>query len=354
MTVLRDCLRTASATLDSEWEIVALVHDRCLVEEPRVRVIAVPDAKGSWFRRLSYEWWGFDRLLDGVQIDLWLSLHDITPRVKARRQAVYCHNPAPFYRITWREAKLEPRFLLFNAFYLQLYRAFIRRNHTVVVQQAWLREAFTRLFAHPNVVVAYPSENSDANSDGADIGRSCIPTALKPLVLLYPSLPRVFKNMDVLCQAMSLLPPELKGLVELRLTLSGTENAYSRDLWRRYASVPGVMFIGRQSRAEMDNQYEHCDVVLFPSKLETWGLPITEAKARRRPLLVADLPYAHETVGTWDAVSFLSPHDPRAWAAAIAKIATGDWHYEGQTGSQPHSPFAANWPELWRLLTDGL
>lgn len=352
LTVLIEGMDAAAQVLGPEWEITALVHKASLISNPRVRTVEFPLSKRSWVIRLFLEWIYFSKLSRKLNADLWLSLHDITPRVQARRQVVYCHNPSPFYQLTWREVRLEPKLKLFSLLYGRLYGMFIRRNYAVVVQQVWLRDAFRRLFGQQYVVVAHPQPTEFTWRADTHYRRS--PTIQRPLVLLYPALPRVFKNIDVLCEAMTLLPPSLKGLVELRLTLSGTENRYARDLWRRFASVAGVKFIGRQVRAAMVEQYERCDMVLFPSKLETWGLPISEAKSRRKPLLVADALYAYETVGTYDAVSFLPAEDAAAWAKAIADFATGDWHFSSQSVQHPDAPFAANWPQLWQLLTDGL
>ena len=172
--------------------------------------------------------------------------------------------------------------------------------------------------------------------------------------MLYPALPRVFKNIEVLCEAMKRLPSAAKGAAELRLTLSGTENAYARNLHQRFSSVCGVRFIGKQTRQQMAEAYRACDVVVFPSRLETWGLPITEAKALNKPLLVADLPYAHETVGDCAAVSFLPATDPQAWSNVIEQIVCAQHTFGSQTRTAPEAPFAADWPQLWRLLTQGL
>lgn len=355
LTVLQESLNAAAQTLPAEWKITALVHRKDLINHPRVQTLAFPQSKRSWFKRLWLEWFEFNRLSRSLQPDLWLSLHDITPRVQARRQAVYCHNPAPFHRLTWRDARLEPAFALFNLLYAQLYRVFISRNHTVVVQQDWLRKAFERLYAHPHVLVAYPTARAQGVPRAADsLPRLRRPTPDQPLVLLYPALPRVFKNMEVLCEAMQQLPLEARGVMELRLTLSGSENAYARDLFARFASVPGVQFIGRQSRQQMEQHYRSCDVVVFPSRLETWGLPITEAQANGKPLLVADMPYAHETVGNCNAVTFLPVDDAAAWARTFANLFAGTHVFGNQTRAKPDAPFAADWAELWKLLTKGL
>lgn len=354
LTVLQESLEAAAQCLPPNWKITALVHCKDLITNPRIETLAFPQSKQSWFKRLWLEWVAFDRLSKSLRPDLWLSLHDITPRVRARRQAVYCHNPSPFHKLTWRDARMEPAFALFNLLYGRLYGAFLSRNHTVVVQQAWLRQAFRRLYAHPNVVVAYPMKPDEQVTGPAQAQAMGPYSGSRPLVMLYPALPRVFKNIEVLCEAMKCLPPAVGGTVELRLTLSGAENPYASDLYQRFSSVPGVRFIGRQTRQQMAEEYRACDVVIFPSRLETWGLPITEAKALNKPLVVADLPYAHETVGNCSAVSFLSATDAQVWANVFEQMACGQHTFGSQTRTAPDAPFAADWPQLWRLLTHGL
>lgn len=346
--MLRECLASAAKVLPAEWEIVALVHDKQLIQESRIRLIAIPGAKRSWLRRLRWEWFGFARLSREIPTDLWLSLHDVTPRVVAVRQVVYCHNPSPFYRVSLREALFEPKFFLFNLFYLGLYRLFIQRNAHVVVQQEWLRRAFLARLGPLPIVVAHPSLDLDKDSR--------MPTGPDtPAVFLYPALPRAFKNFETLCEAVRILGERgLADRLEIRLTLSGTENRYARWLVDRYGATPGIRFIGRQTTDEMDMQYRRATAVVFPSKLETWGLPISEAKRYGLPLLVADLPYAHETVGTYGPVSFFPAESAAALAELMQSMLENRWLPAGQRAAEPAQPFARDWDSLWQFLCDGL
>jgi glycosyltransferase involved in cell wall biosynthesis len=305
LTVLRESLTSAVEVLPPEWEIIALVNDESLINLPRVRTIAIPGAKSSWAVRLYWEWLGFRKIAQRWKPDLWLSLHDITPRVHARFQAVYCHNPAPFYRVGLREMLHEPKLALFSLFYANLYRLHIRRNRYVIVQQEWLRQEFLRRFGPISIVVAHPSQ---ALSPSRGV--------LKPVTahhtFFYPALARVFKNFEVIGEAVKLL--EARGVrnFEVRVTIDGTENRYARWIKRRYGHLQNLRFLGRQSHEQMHEQYKEASSLLFSSRLETWGLPITEAKQHQLPMLVADLLYAHETVGEYDLVSFFDPQSPES------------------------------------------
>lgn len=355
LTVLVSCLKSAIQVFDDDWEIYALVHDKNLFDFSGVNFIEFPEAKRSWVKRLIHEWLIFSYWSQDFKPDLWLSLHDITPRVNVRRQSVYCHNPSPFYSLTLRDAILDPKFAIFCLLYKFVYRIRIKKNHSVVVQQDWIRREFSKSFGHENIMVAYPSTGLSGLLAKDD---NCALVAARkmdgPLVFFYPALPRTFKNFEVLCSAMSQLSPDVKDKIEIRITIDGSENRYAKYIFKRYSSFPGVKFIGRQTREQMLGQYAACTAVLFPSKLETWGLPISEAKELGIPVLAADLPYAKETVGDYELVSFLPPDDSMAWSDAINSIVKGDYAFQGNSRCEPDAPFAKNWHEFWNFLKLGL
>jgi glycosyltransferase involved in cell wall biosynthesis len=346
LTVLRDCLSAAAVVVPAEYEIIALVNNSDLIQQSRVRLIEIPSAKKTWLHRLYWEWFGFHRLSKELKPTLWLSLHDITPRVLASRQAVYCHNPSPFYRISLRESLQEPVFFLFNLLYIWLYRVFIRRNHYVIVQQQWLRAEFKKRFGEIPVVVAHPVARADYSPKVNPNG--------PVFIFLYPALPRVFKNLETLCRAAQLLTSRGVTGFEIRLTTDGRENRYARWLRKQFGATSHVRFIGRQTQDEMRSQYSQASAVVFPSKLETWGLPISEAKSKKIPLLVAELPYARETVGTYDLVSFFPADSPATLADLMQSMLEKSWQPTGNQLSAPPSPFAPDWASLWGMLIDGL
>jgi glycosyltransferase involved in cell wall biosynthesis len=350
LTVLRECVKASSEALSGNWQVIALVHDKRLFEAAAgVTFIEFPLAKRSWLMRLYYEWFHFYKLSKRLKPDLWLSLHDITPRVVARRQAVYCHNPAPFFSVSMRDALLDPKLFLFNRFYKRLYAWGISRNRHVIVQQSWLRSEFQRSFGLKEVVVAYPEMKPGTMSC---MSEQAIKTGNK--VFFYPALPRVPKNLDIIFEAVGLLNSQGVGGFEVRLTICGNENRYARMLLMKYSDVTNIVLVGRQNQSQMAEQYKNCDCLLFPSRLETWGLPISESKVYGLPLLVADLPYAHETVGTYDRVRFFNPLDAGELAAMMKSYIDGDLNFESVREFTPDHPFVDSWPGLIRLLVMGL
>lgn len=342
LSVLHDALTELSAHWSECYEIIALVHDRKLFNIPGITWLEFPQVKSSWLRRLRFEYWSCRALSRQLQPHLWLSMHDITPCVTARRQAVYCHNPAPFFRMSPREMRADWRFALFMLLYDRLYRIHIQRNCTVIVQQQWLRQEFQQRYGIHDVTVAHPS----------------IKAAASPLIhhresthrFLYPVHPRSFKNIELLLRAAELL--ELRGCTsfELWLTCNGEENRYSDALRKRFSSLRCVHWLGLMSRDQVLRLYAEADYLIFPSRLETWGMPISEFKLTGKPLLLADLRYAHETCGSYDQVHFFAPDDAGALAEVIEAIAQHRFTFGRSMPAAIEQPFASNWCELFELL----
>ena len=343
LTVLDEMLRAAERIFDASWEIIVLVHNKGLITSQRAKIIEIPLVRKSWFVRLYYEWFGYYKISKKFPPDLWVALNDMTPRVSSARQVVYCHNATPFYSVALEEAKLEPKLLLFSFVYKYAYAHRIHNNYAVVVQQNWLRKAFFDIFHHRNIVVAHPVA-SEGKLGGGEIGKENL------TIFLYPTFPRVFKNIEIICEAIKLIPSEMRKRIQVRITIDGTENRYSRSLIERYGRLECVKFIGRLDLSEVTEQYHKCQCVLFPSKLETWGLPISEGKLFGKRLLVADLPYAYEAVGTYKDVEFLPISDATAWAGAMGAILQNSWYPPGNIQIDPPAPYAPNWDRLWEIL----
>jgi glycosyltransferase involved in cell wall biosynthesis len=350
LTILKEFVAAACEMLPLEWDIVVFVHDRGLLKMPRPRFIEIPGAKASWLRRMRVEWLEFGAYAKKIKPDLWVSLHDVTPRIGAIRQAVYCHNPMPFYPMRLRDAWLEPKALLFRVFYATLYKINLRRNYAVIVQQSWLRDEFRRwLGRDTRIIVSHPvvglcpiaAENRPARTE-------------RKVTFLYPALPRVFKNVELVCRAVKQLEGMNTWRSEVILTIDGNENRYARWLRRRFGGLSTVRFAGRQGAQHMRALYGAADCLLFPSLLETWGLPITEAKLLGLPMLVADLPYAHETVGAYDKVQFIDVRDHAQWGRKMLAFQETGGGFSRVEAPVPSQPYAANWRQLLSLLIEGL
>ena len=223
LTILRQCLAFLS-----EWapvhgyQVTALVHKRELADYPHIHYIELPWAIDGWEKRLWCEYVTMGRISRELgEIDLWFSLHDTTPRVQAKRQAVYCQTSFPFLRWRWSDFRFDKKIPLFAMFTRFAYQFGIRRNRYLVVQQQWLREGFSQMFGLPQErFIVAPPQREPAMRIKAEHQGKHIPT------FLFASTPDVHKNFELLAEATRLLEQRI-GVGKFRtiFTVKGDENA---------------------------------------------------------------------------------------------------------------------------------
>ena len=384
LTILRQCLEyLSSVAAERDWRVVALVHSRALCDYPGVEYIEMPDTVRGWGKRLRAEYvdmLGVSRRL--APVDLWFSLHDTTPHVEARRQAVYCQTSFPFMRMKWNDLRFDPKIALFTLFTRLAYRINVHRNYRLVVQAEWLRCGLSRLLgvsrdrfivfppARPNLAAlssahscpsagnAQPSNENKPATDNKSGAENKLETdnksgtENKPTTFLFAATPDCHKNFETLCEAARLLEGRIgKDRFRVVFTIDGTENKYAQWLRCRWGDVSSLEFRGLMPQSELFALYAVTDCLVFPSRVETWGLPISEFATLDKPMLLADLPYAHETSAGCRRINFFTPTKPDQLAHKMEQVTAGD--FQGFTSIPSPalpSPNAYSWSELFDQL----
>lgn len=343
LTVLKDCLSYLST--QEQYHVTALVHKRELCDFPGINYIEIPWSIKSWFLRLWCEYVTMHRISKSLpHTNLWFSLHDTTPRVKAQRQAVYCHTSFPFLKTRLQDWRMDPKIPLFAHLTRFAYKINAGRNYRMVVQTAWFREALSSLIGFPEdkIVVASPSVHAATIEDCS--------ASQRIRLFLYPSTPDCHKNFETACRAAQLLEERLgKGRFSLVLTISGDENRYARWLYGRYKAVDSINFNGFMSRERLYNYYGKAACLVFPSRVETWGLPISEFLPTGKPMLLANERYAHETAAGARKAAFFPTMDANRLSKLMEAVILGDM---SAFGSVPPVKAAAPEAEDWKALFD--
>ena len=300
LSVLQDFLISAESNLKDEWDIYALVHDKKKFKNSSIKFIEFPHIKKSWIKRIHFELIKSKKISQELNADIWFSLHDMTSITQAKKRYVYAHNPSSFIRPGIRDLYFDPKFFFHSLVYKYVYGLNIKSNTNVFVQQTWIKEEFHKRYKINNILVSSPFKKKEIRK---------IPNINNKVIKnwIYPTFPRHFKNIEIICEAMIILNKKRLNNINIAITIDGKENRYSRWIYRKYKDVKGISFIGLQSRKELDIKYAMADGLIFPSLLETWGLPLTEAQEYSLPILVSDLPYAKESTAFYKKVKYFDP-----------------------------------------------
>ncbi|HUR17788.1 MAG TPA: glycosyltransferase family 1 protein [Acidimicrobiales bacterium] len=153
------------------------------------------------------------------------------------------------------------------------------------------------------------------------------PMALKPakdgnyaLVVgtLWP-----YKNVGTLIDALAIARTRLPG--RFRLLVAGRDPDGRQMPALRARAATGnveheVEFLGHVEGPPLDELYRNATVVVFPSRLEGFGLPALEAMARGVPVIASNRTALPEVVG--DAGLLVDPDDAQELADRLAEVAS--------------------------------
>ncbi|MGJ1430475.1 glycosyltransferase [Sphingobacterium spiritivorum] len=353
LAILRDCLQYLSVLAESgEYKVVAVVHRRELADFPGIVYIETQWPKKRWINRIWYEYVSLRKISRQLApVYLWLSLHDTSPNVIAERRAVYCHSPFAFYKWKWNELFWTPKIVLFALFTRYIYSLNIRKNRYVVVQQDWFRKAMQDLFGlhKRRVIVAPPPASKTLEQVTAKDCRVIFPK----YSFIYAASPNSHKNFEVICRAVEELGTRYRHLdFKVYITVKGDENAYARWLYKNWGGrFDSLVFAGFLTKDILLDYYQKCDCLIFPSKAETWGLPVSEFAAFHKPMLLADLPYAYETAAGSEKTAFFDPQDYTRLSKYMYSLIHGESHFlKPLPKKNIEKPTAGSWESLFTIL----
>lgn len=106
-----------------------------------------------------------------------------------------------------------------------------------------------------------------------------------------------------------------------------------------------IHLIGVQPYERICEYYRSCDALLFPSYIETFGLPLLEAAMTGMPIIAADLPYSREVLDGYEGVTFVPYDDSQAWAVAIDQLEKGKRYLPIDISTRQ------GWKELFEEIT---
>jgi glycosyltransferase involved in cell wall biosynthesis len=261
-----------------------------------------PWIKKSWFHRLYFDRFTILKVLRTYNPDRILSLQNITVSGTSIPQTLYLHQPLPFVEKRFRLIE-NPKFWIYqNIIARMIYRS-IQKADVVIVQTRWMRDSAMRITkvseAKFRIIPPHISETEGKYhpDSGAD------------MKFFFPASALVYKNHKTIIEAAEIL--QKRGTTSYRVifTLNGTEAEFMAVLHQRAISeeLP-IDWIGSIDLTTVYRYYSQSSLV-FPSSIETFGLPLLEARQFNCPILASDCSFSREILEGYDRVRFFNPED---------------------------------------------
>ena len=299
LTVLNQFIDEFEEDLDNQYTVVLGKIRR--ENTSNIRYINIEWVKNSWFHRLYFDQVYIRKLVRRIKPEKILSLQNGCVKGGHIPQDVFFHNALPICekRFSFSESKT---LWIYQQIIGRMWRRSLRKANHILVQAEWIKQALIRKWhiEEKHILVKRPIIDECFQCD--------TPQRKEKLQFFYPANGEIYKNHEKMLYAFKSIWDTNKEVMP-SLVLSGKFEDLPENcrIIISSGSYP-VSFAGRLSREEMREMYSQSTLV-FPSYLETVGLPLLEARAMGSDILAADCEYARDAVGSYEKAIFFPPHE---------------------------------------------
>lgn len=282
-----------------------------------VKIQRVARRYGGAFARLHAELCTVPRIIRGQDPDVVLSLQNTDHLGRGDRPLViYMHQSLPFQtERSFSFLRREERGLAVRQHILgAVIRASVLRAQVTLVQTQWLVDYFRS---------AMPSVTTRKVGSPTNLSPSIGASHSDPVRgFLYPASAALYKDHKTLHEGIRILRSSGVSCPRVALTLERVQLEHAiGELTEEEASW--YEFLGSISFSELEAHYA-TRILVFPSYIETLGLPLYEAQAFGHPIVAASTPFAREALEGYERVAFFMARDPKSLAGCLAAILRSD------------------------------
>lgn len=307
-SVLNSLFKYVASGMAKQHEWLFVLSRQKFESNGYAKVIHFPDATSSYLQRVKTEWHEVNKVLDNFVPNIVISMPNMRVLGCKWKQAVYMQQSLPFQKIKrFSFFKKEERACAFRQ-HIQgcLIRRSLKKSEMVFVQTEWVKCALEECLHNRTVIkIGYPADQID----------SSLVIRAKKLnsEFFYPASPYIYKNHQAIFDAIKIL--RKKGYFpKIYLTLD------SSDLGTEISDA--IECIGQQSKNQMRELYARTTLV-FPSYIETVGLPLVEARAVGTWVIASDCPFSHEVLQGYPNCEYFTPFNATQLAECMERVITG-------------------------------
>lgn len=328
LSVLDDFYNEVRSHEDININWVFVISKPKLKETANIKVLRFPYIKKSWFHRLYFDTIVAPKLIKEYNVDKIFSLQNVTIPFTNIIQVLYVHQPLPFvnYKFSIRENGL---FWIYQNIIGKKIINSMKIADQVIVQTEWMKKAsIERSMINKEKVHIVPPIIKIDNQNFFENKEESLST------FFYPASAVTYKNHDLIVQACKQLKKETDINYKVIFTLNGNENKSILKLYKEIdkQQLP-IEFRGSMSREQVFELYTK-SILIFPSYIETFGLPLLEAKFHMSIIFASDCAFSHEILDGYNNVYFFNPFDANTLSNLMLKSLQGNIKYKNQKENQ--------------------
>ncbi|MBS9776064.1 MAG: glycosyltransferase [Fusobacterium sp.] len=278
-------------------------------EKENIKVIILP--KQNFIERILWDNFGLKKYLKKNKItpNLFISIQNTGVNINRKiSQVLYYHQSLPLSEKKWSIFnRSERKFWMYKNIYPFFTSRHLNKTRKVIVQTNWVKEGFTKKFDYSKkkIFVIKPKvELPDTNNIKI--------LSKEKFRIFYPAPPLIYKNHKIILEALVKIKndtPDLLEKIECIFTFFSGDSVEIDTLIKDNKLSNVVRLIGKVSYEKVLEYYKSTDLLIFPSYIETLGLPLLEAKHFGLNIIAIDLPYSREVIGEYEKVLYFKSED---------------------------------------------
>lgn len=302
---------------DSQNEWLFILSGKYFPTSDNVKIIVREDLKQSKLKKLWFELYSGRHFINQYHPDVFISLQNIcTVGIQSSTKIVYLHQSIPFFkdhRFSFLK-KQERRVAFYQRLVGRIIKYSLSKERPVtIVQTEWMKRAVvnqTKLTDRQIVTVSpqVPIIDDDHYYQN------------QRHAFFYPATGYLYKNHQVILDAIHCLN---------RQKINNFQVSFTLDKGQLPAAQENVNLLGFIPRQQVLQMYED-HVLIFPSYIESYGLPMLEAAQKADLILAADIAVTHEVLAGYTNVYYFDYRDPVALASLMQQVISGKLRSDGQ------------------------
>lgn len=301
LSILNQYYEIAIANFNINW--VFFLSTPEFNSAKNIKIFNYKWVKRSIIHRIFFEVFILNKLIKKHNPSKVISLQNLIVLFSKYHQIVYVHQALPFSNYKFN--LFTNKSLWFYKYiykYLMFYS--IRKAKKIIVQSEWLKEKIIslKLKSNQNIEVKPPLiKLTDFRRD-----------PVKKYSFIYPASHLFYKNHKLIVNALIQIESKFLQKLKFYFTLTGKESKYIETLKQIISkySLP-IYFVGPLKFEILMEYYKNCDLI-FPSFIESFGLPLLEAKTYGLNILCSDEPFSKEILKNYNNVHYFNAFDSKS------------------------------------------
>lgn len=310
LTILNQYYNEFTNDCENEYVVCVSVVDN-LKSTDNITIVKLPWVKKSWFHRLWFDYVYSHKLIKEYDIDNIFSLQNIIIPNTKLPQTVYLHQSLPFSEYKFKFSENKKFWIYQNVIGKLIYKS-AKKASCVIVQTQWMKDALLKIDGiDESAVQVIPPQNNifvEKYFDEVKFENN----------FFYPASNYAYKNhITILKAALNL---KKQGIDNFKIILTLTKDNLPEDCKELYSQVKeNVELVGTIFHDEVMDYYNKT-VLVFPSYIETFGLPLLEARETKSPIIASDMPFSREILKGYNKANFFDAFSDSQLTAHLKKF----------------------------------